>query len=332
LHRKIGRPSQAQFEVILRNNLIRNCPVTVDDARRPIIIYGTDRASVQGKTVKKKGAHVPTFSAVKIPALIVKDHEKVMLATDFFFVQGLPFIHTISRKIKFCTVTPVKNQKKAVLLLEETKTVLDLYQAQAFTVVDIHANMDFECIQNEVRPRLMNLNAHDDHVGEVKRSIRTIKERVHAYVHSMPFKQLPKMMVVELVRRVVLVLNQFPALDGVSDTLSPLTIMTGKLNPDYHSMKVKFGTYVQVFEENTPTNNNKSQTTGEIALNLSATQLQTARHGWEALSSQFSSRTDVKARIVIISYLVLGFALFFFIALNPTGNAQGDYHFMLLTS
>jgi hypothetical protein len=69
----------------------------------------------------------------------------------------------------------------------------------------------------------------------------------------------------------------------VSDTLSPLTIMTGKPNPDYHSMKVEFGSYVHVFEENSPTNSNKSRTTGAIAL-------------------------------------------------NPTGNAQGDYHFMSLST
>jgi hypothetical protein len=38
LHQKIGRPSQALFEGILRNNLIWNCPVIVDDARRAITI------------------------------------------------------------------------------------------------------------------------------------------------------------------------------------------------------------------------------------------------------------------------------------------------------
>ena len=282
LHRKIGRPSQTHFEMILRNNLIRNCPVTVDDARRAITIYGTDRASLQGKTVKKSGSHVPTFSPLEIPKPIVDDHEKVTLATDFFFVQGLPFLHTISRKIKFRTVTPVKNQTKAVML-QGTRTVLDVYQGRGFNIVDIHADMDFECIKDEVRLTRMNLNAHDDHVGEIERLIRTIKERVRADVHSMPFKRLPKMMVVELVRRAVLVLNQFPALDGVSDTLSPLSIMTGVSSPDYHSMKVEFGSYVQVFEENNPTNTNKSRTTGAIAL-------------------------------------------------NPTGNAQGDHFFMSLST
>ena len=246
------------------------------------LVNGPDRGTLQGKTVKKTAAHVPSFSPILLPTPIVDDHKDVTLATDFFFVQGLPFIHTISRKIKFRTVKAVKSRTKGVIL-KETMAAVALYEARGFDVVDIHADMDFECIKDDVRPILMNLNAHDDHVGEVERSIRTIKERVRADVHSMPFKRLPKIMVVELVNRAVLVLNQFPALDGVSDTLSPLTIMTGKPNPDFHNMKIEFGSYAQVFEENDPTNTTKSRTTGAIAL-------------------------------------------------NPTGNAQGDYYFMSLNT
>jgi hypothetical protein len=33
LCKKIGHPSQTHFESILSNNLIRNCPVTVDNAK-----------------------------------------------------------------------------------------------------------------------------------------------------------------------------------------------------------------------------------------------------------------------------------------------------------
>jgi len=143
--------------------------------------------------------------------------------------------------------------------------------------------MEFACIQHNVLPTQFNITPRDAHVGEVERSIRTIKERVRADIHDMPFKRLPKLIIVELVRRAVQVLNQFPALDGVSDTLSPLNIMTGKPSPDYHQMKIDFGSYVQVFEDNDPTNTTKSRRTGAIVL-------------------------------------------------NPTGNAQGDYHFMSLTT
>ena len=96
------------------------------------------------------------------------------------------------------------------------KKVLNTYHTRGFDVLNLHADMEFECIKNEMMAVIMNLNASDDHVGEVERSIRTIKERVRADVHGMPFKRLPKLMIIELVRRAVKVLNQFPALDRVS--------------------------------------------------------------------------------------------------------------------
>jgi len=52
LYRKIGRPFQQQFEQILAKNLIRNCPVTVDDAKRALLIYGPNVAALKGKQQK----------------------------------------------------------------------------------------------------------------------------------------------------------------------------------------------------------------------------------------------------------------------------------------
>jgi hypothetical protein len=59
----------------------------------------------------------------------------------------------------------------------------------------------------------------------------------------------------------------FPDSDGVSDSLSPLAIITGAAPPDYNTMKLEFGTYVQIFNENTPSNTMATRTTGAIALN-----------------------------------------------------------------
>jgi hypothetical protein len=61
-------------------------------------------------------------------------------------------------------------------------------------------------------------------------------------------------------------LNQFPAKNGVSNVMSPLTIMTGQPSLDYHNLKIEFGSYAQVFEDNDPTNTVRSRTTGVIAL------------------------------------------------------------------
>ena len=61
LYKKIGRPSEKEFNDILQNNLIRNCPVTSDDAKRALKIYGPDVATLKGKTVKKQNRGIPNY-------------------------------------------------------------------------------------------------------------------------------------------------------------------------------------------------------------------------------------------------------------------------------
>ena len=60
LYHKIGRPGEDAFEDILRTNKIHNCPVTVDDARPAVAIYGPDIPKLKGTTTAGPPvAHVP---------------------------------------------------------------------------------------------------------------------------------------------------------------------------------------------------------------------------------------------------------------------------------
>jgi hypothetical protein len=142
-----------------------------------------------------------------------------------------------------------------------------MYKSRGFNILDLHPNMEFECIRNNVLPSRLNVTAAANHAGKVERSIRTKKERVRTTIHGLPFKRLPKVMIPKLVYHAAKGLNQFPAKNGISDTLSPLTIMTGRANPDYNDLKLEFGSYVQVFEDDTPSNTTLSRNTGAIVLN-----------------------------------------------------------------
>jgi len=105
---------------------------------------------------------------------------------DLFYVQGLPFFHTISQKIEFRMVAPVINHSKATLLCKAT-AVMKLYQSRGFSIPDVHANMEFECIQNDILPSQLDVPAADGHVGEVKCSVRTMKECIRTTIHGLPF-------------------------------------------------------------------------------------------------------------------------------------------------
>ena len=103
------------------------------------------------------------------------------------------------------------------------------------------------------------------------------------------------MLVVHMVSDAVRCLNQFPWENGISETMSPASLVTGVGNPDYHHMRVELGAYVQVFEDNTPSNTLKSRSVGAIALTPTgnaqgdyyfmslATGKRLSRHNWTPL-------------------------------------------------
>jgi uncharacterized membrane protein len=100
LHKRIGRPSQETFQNILSKNLIRNCPVTVDDAKRAIFIYGTDPGSLQGKPSRTPAEYVPTLTTIALPDELMLHHRTVTLCIDIFYVNKLMFFQSLSRRLK----------------------------------------------------------------------------------------------------------------------------------------------------------------------------------------------------------------------------------------
>jgi hypothetical protein len=201
---------------------------------------------LKGKTTRTDAAaHVPTFEAVSLPPSILKYHKNVTLCVDFFFVQGLIFMHTISRGIGFRTVSRVPDRNKPTLV-QEIKAVINLYSSRGFTVCDVHGDNEFSCIREELRPIQLDIVPADSHVGEIERSIRTIKERLRSCVHGLPFKRLPKLLLTHMVSESVRCLNLFPWANGISDSLSPTSIVTGLAPPDFNTLRIEFGSYAQV--------------------------------------------------------------------------------------
>jgi hypothetical protein len=97
-----------------------------------------------------------------------------------------------------------------------------------------------------------------------------IKERARDIVSTLPFKNLPGRMIIELIHFVVLWLNAFPPSSGVSNTYSPRTIMTGTTLEYNKHYRLPFGTYVETHEENDPTNTIVERTRGSICLGPTA--------------------------------------------------------------
>ena len=114
-----------------------------------------------------------------LPVEIAKYHLSVTLCLDFFYVQRLPFVHAISRKIGYCQAVAVPDHAKETMLSFANKSMLE-YTKHGFEVVDVHADKEFECLRESLGNVSLEICGPDEHIPEVERSIRTMKETMQA--------------------------------------------------------------------------------------------------------------------------------------------------------
>lgn len=116
-------------------------------------------------------------------------------------------------------------------------------------MTSILADHEFELI----RPWFpyINTTAAGEHVSEIERYIRTVKDRTRSTYTVLPFKRLPsRTMLVHLVKNTVFWLNAFTTDDGISRVHSPRYIITGHALSKKNAL-LEFVSYVQTHEVHT---------------------------------------------------------------------------------
>jgi len=126
---------------------------------------------------------------VAIPKDFVLANKHLTLAANVFFVDGLPFLLTLLRRVKFVTSEhcPVRT---AVALATHMKKVLRVYYRAGFTVRYVLMDGEFEKVKAELPSIVCNTTDAKEHVAEAERHIRTVKERsrgIRATLHSAPY-------------------------------------------------------------------------------------------------------------------------------------------------
>ena len=262
IQKMIGRPSTAEYIQIVEKNLLTNCPVTREDIAAAEKNFGTEVGILKGKTVRRGAEHVEV-AEVTIPSEIMSEYRDVIIGADVMYINKLPFFVTMSRNLKFSTAELMMDQKQATMV-DHVKRIQSIYHKRGFRVSTFLMDGQFDVIRDDLADMNITLNtvARGEHVPEIERHIRTIRERVRCVYATLPFTKIPKRMLVELV--FFFVLNSFLAHDGVSATLSPRSIVHGT-NIDFAKhAKLEFGSYVQAHEEHD--NTMATRTTGAIAL------------------------------------------------------------------
>ena len=270
-HRLYGTlvyPSVAHLKSAVENNEIRNCTITLDDIKVAEKIWGPDLDALKGKTVRKKPPKVME-DLMKVPPLILKLYRDVFLTADIFFVNAIPFFISLSRKIDF-TGTSHMRDRKLQTIFENFLSIYRFYLRRGFRIVTVLMDGEFAQLQVKINemPKgpTVNLTSANEHVPEIERRIRMVKERVRALRHSLPFSRLPKILTIHLVLTAVKMMGYFRTKNCVSDRVSPRTIMTGQVLDAKRDLCLRVGQYVQTHEEDKPRNSNAARTLAAICM------------------------------------------------------------------
>ena len=162
----VGNPTEKEFKGMVRERLIINCPITVQDIENANHIFGPDLANLRGKTTRKKPEHV-RVDYVEIPRDLVDMHKYVTLVADMIFVNGLPFLVNSSRGISLVTIEylPSRTAKRLALTLER---VIKVYIRGGFIVQTMMMDMEFEKLVDLLPNVTINTTAAREHVGEIE--------------------------------------------------------------------------------------------------------------------------------------------------------------------
>jgi hypothetical protein len=257
---------------VIRSNQIKDCLVTVQDVDVALKIWGKNIAVLKGKTTRSKPNPVAR-DFVKVPVALLKLHKEVFLTVDIFFVNKIPFFLTLSRKICFTAVNHLAD-RTVPQIFKAFKEIYQYYLHRGFRITTVHVDGEFAPITTLIEPMpggpMVNLASSNEHVPEIERRIRVVKERCRATPHSLPFQRVPKLLMIHIVFHVVKLLNFFPTKGGVSDTLSPKTILSGETLDYKKHLHLQIGQYCQVHEEDTPRNSQRPRTKGAICLGPSS--------------------------------------------------------------
>jgi hypothetical protein len=161
------------------------------------------------------------------------------------FVNGLPFLVTSSQGLSLVTIEhlPSRTAKHLVQTLER---VFKFYATAGFIIQTTMMDMGFEKLRPSMPHVALNTTAAREHVGEIEQKIRVIKERARGTFNTMPYKKLPRMMVIELLHFCVMWMNSFPVKSGISEKWSPRELVSQtKLDAKLHC-RAPFGSYCEM--------------------------------------------------------------------------------------
>ena len=166
-------------------NMIWDNPITESDINLMEHLYGPNIPTVKGKTTRQC-PHKLVSNMVSIPHNLCDTQCDVCLCIDIMYVNGMPFLTTISKNIKYCTAMWVADCM-APTISNLVESVLKLYHKASFQVTEVCPDHP----QDSGWSFMTNLANAQEHVSEAEHNNHILKEQIRTTYHGIPYKMLP---------------------------------------------------------------------------------------------------------------------------------------------
>ena len=187
---KMGFPPVSQAIEIANKG--RNFDVTAEDYAIADAIWGSDIASLKGKTVK----HASKIPDIAIGKILVQQEQ--ILSVDIMYVEGLPSLIGLASPlgltmaVSLMSFDTLQSSRSAAVVKNGIDSFISTLASRNFIIRVIMS--DGEGAVGKLKSDLNNLGIELDvsgaggHVSRIERKIRTVKERVRAYItHQLPY-------------------------------------------------------------------------------------------------------------------------------------------------
>jgi hypothetical protein len=162
------------------------------------------------------------------------------------FIKSIPFLVLASRNIDLITIEHAPPPQTASSLGALLLCIVRVYAKADFTISTIIMDYEFEKVRDHVPSVNINTTAASEHVREIERKIRVVNEQARGIICTLPYKTLPRQLVLHLLHFVVMWLNNFPVANGISTIWSPREIILGHWLNYTHHCCTPFGAYCEV--------------------------------------------------------------------------------------
>ena len=112
----------------------------------------------------------------------------------------------------------------------------------------------------------VNTTAAREHVREIERQIRLIKERIRCTTSGFTFNPIPRLVLIHVVYTCVMWINAIPRKSGAVQGISPRELITGRMVFYKRDCRACIGGYVEASTKAIVTNDNMPRTHSCIAV------------------------------------------------------------------